>query len=229
MRYLFFIISLFVAFVSHQTNTEGELFANILPGGVITASIDSPVAGEVVQGAVVVRGSTAVERFQYYEIDFASTAQPAQNWLLIQESSIPIQDGILAVWDTNSITDGDYNLRLVIFKTDGSQSVVTVMGLRVRNYSPIDNPTPSPTVMYVTLGPGTPTSTPTPQDTQTPSATPLPSTPTTLPVNPAEITPPQLLSTFGIGAALSLGLFVLLGAYMGIRKFSNGRKLRRGK
>jgi hypothetical protein len=182
------------------------------------------VVGQAVQGAVVIRGSTAVEGFQSSEIDFASTGDPIQTWFLVQESNTPIQDGILAIWDTSAITDGDYNLRLLIYKTDGSRSVVSVSGLQVRNYTTMVSGTPSPTVMYVTLGPGTPTSTPTPQDTPTPSLTPLPSTPTPLPANPAEITAPQALSTFGEGAALSIGLFILLGAYMGIRAFLNGRK-----
>ncbi len=224
MRYYLLILSLFVTFMSHLAKTEGEHYANILPGGVITAAIDSPVAGQAVQGAVVIRGSTAVEGFQSSEIDFASTGDPIQTWFLVQESNTPIQDGILAIWDTSAITDGDYNLRLLIYKTDGSRSVVSVSGLQVRNYTTMVSGTPSPTVMYVTLGPGTPTSTPTPQDTPTPSLTPLPSTPTPLPANPAEITAPQALSTFGEGAALSIGLFILLGAYMGIRAFLNGRK-----
>ncbi len=224
MRYFYLFLSLFVAFLPHLALTKGGLYRSILPGGVITAAIDSPVAGEAVQGAVVIRGSTAVDRFQYYQIDFASTADPAQTWLVIQQSSIPIQDDILAIWDTNSITDGDYNLRLVIFKTDGSQSVVPVMGLRVRNYSQLDISTPTPTVMYVTLGAGTTTLTPLPKDTLSPSMTPLKSTPTPLPANPAEITTPQVISTFGKGAALSIGLLVLLGAYVGMRAFLNGRK-----
>jgi hypothetical protein len=224
MRYFYLILGILLTFVLHQAMADGGLYGNIQPGGVITAAIDSPVTGQAVQGAVVIRGSTAVERFQYYEIDFESTADPTQIWLLIQQSSIPMQDGILAVWDTNSITDGDYNLRLVIFKTDGSRSEVPVLSVRVRNYSPIDNNSPNPTVMYVTLGPGTPTFTPLPQETLSASMTPLPSTPTPLPANPAEVTSSQVMSTFGKGAALSIGLLVLLGAYVGMRAFLNGRK-----
>jgi hypothetical protein len=224
MRYFYLILSILLTFMPHQAMADGGLYGNIQPGGVITAAIDSPVAGQAVLGAVVIRGSTAVERFQYFEIVFASTADSTQTWLLIQQSSIPIQDGILAVWDTNSITDGDYNLRLVIFKTDGSRSEVPVVGVRVRNYSPLDNSSPNPTVMYVTLGPGTPTFTPLPQETLSASMTPLPSTPTPLPANPAEVTSSQVMSTFGKGAALSIGLLVLLGAYVGMRAFLNGRK-----
>jgi hypothetical protein len=224
MRYFYLIITLFVTLVSHQTIIEGGRLASILPGGVITSAIDSPTSGQTVQGTLVIRGSTAVELFQYYEIDYTSTSDLSHTWSIIQQSSIPIQDDILAVWDTNSISDGDYDLQLVINKIDGSQSIVSVVGLRVRNYTPIDSGPPSPTVMYVTLGPGTPTSTPTMHDTQTPSATRVSSTPTPLAMNPVELTSTQVLSTFGKGAALSLGLLVLLGAYVGLRTFMNGRK-----
>lgn len=224
MRYYLFILSLFLTSLPYRVFTEQELYRNIQPGGVITASIDSPEAGQAIQGAVVIRGSTAVDGFQSYEIDFTNSADPYQTWFLVQESTEPIQDGILAVWNTNTITDGDYNLHLLINKADGSKSELYVVGLRVRNYTPIEAGAPTPSVMYVTLGPGTPTYTPTPQDTLTPSVTPLPSTPTPLPPNPAEITSSQAMSTLGKGAALSIGLFVMLGAYVGLRAFLNGRK-----
>ncbi len=224
MRYYFIILSLFVTFLPHPAGTTWGPYGRIQTGGVVTAAIDSPVAGQAVQGAVVIRGSTAVEQFQYYEIDTMPTANSTQSWSMIQQSSIPIQDGTLAIWETNSITDGDYNLRLVIFKIDGSRSEISVVGLRVRNYTSLDRSTLTPTVMYVTLGPGTPTSTPTPSDTLSPSITPLPSTPTPLPVNPSEVTASQVMSTFGTGVALSVALLALLGAYVGLRAFQNGRK-----
>jgi hypothetical protein len=224
MRYYVLILSLLVTLMPHLASAEGNLYTNIQPGGVITAAIDSPSAGQAVQGAVVIRGSSAVDGFQSYEIDFAPATDPTQTWSLIKSSTEPIQDGILAVWDTNSISDGDYNLRLLISKVDGSQSLVTVTDVRVRNYTLMDRGVPTPTIMYVTLGPGTPTSTPIPQDTQTPSMTPLPSTPTPLPPNPAEVTGSQVMSTLGKGAAISIALLLILGVYVGLRTFLNGRK-----
>jgi hypothetical protein len=224
MRYFYLILSLIITIKPLQTITRGELYGNIFPGGVITAAIDSPIAGQDVQGAVVVRGSTAVERFQYYEIDYSSTADPAHTWFMIQQSSIPIQDGVLAVWDTSSITDGNYDLRMLVFKTDGSRSEVPVLGLRLLNYASLGGSTPSPAVMYVTLGPPTPTTMPVERNPTSFSVTPLSFTPTPLPVNPAEITSSQVMSTFGRGAALSIGLLALLGAYVGIRAYLNGRK-----
>jgi hypothetical protein len=224
MRYFYLILSLIITFKPIQTIAKGELFGNIFPGGVITATIDSPVAGQEVQGAVVVRGSTAVERFQYYEIDYTPTEDPTQTWFMIQQSSIPIQDGVLAVWDTSSISDGNYDLRLLVFKTDGSRSEVPVVGLRLQNYASLDGSAPSPAVMYVTLGPPTATATPKSPSPTSFLVTPLSYTPTPLMSNPAEITSSQVVSTFGRGAVLSIGFLALLGAYVGIRSYLNGRK-----
>lgn len=224
MRYFYLILSLIITIKPIQTIAKGELFGNIFPGGVITAAIDSPVTGQEVQGSVVVRGSAAVELFQYYEIDYTSTEDPTLTWFMIQQSSIPVQDGILAVWDTSSITDGYYDLRMLVFKTDGSRSEVPVLSLRVLNYTSLTGSTPSPTVMYVTLGPPTPTAIPISSNLSSFSATPLTFTPTPLPANPAEITTSQVLSTFGRGAALSIGFLALLGAYVGMRAYLNGRK-----
>jgi hypothetical protein len=224
MRYIYIILSIFISLVPNQVASLGIWLGNINPGGVITPEVISPVAGQSIQGAVVIRGSTAVDGFKSYEVDFTHTKDSTRTWILIQESGDPIQDGILAVWDTSSITDDEYDLRLIVFKTDGSSIEVPVLGLKVINDISLNTDKPSPTVMYVTLGPSTPTYTSAPQDTLTPSETPLPSTPTPLPANPVEITTPQVMSTFGKGAALSIGLLVLFGAYVGVRAFLNRQK-----
>ncbi len=224
MRYFYVILSLIVTFMLHQPIADSDIFSNIQSGGVVTAAIDSPKAGQAVQGAVVIRGSNAVDGFQSYQVDFASTGDPTQAWFLIQEDTQPIQDGILAVWETTTLTDGDYNLRLLIYLTNGSTSAVTIGNIRVQNYAPVEAGRTSPSVMVVALEPGTTASTPIPQGTQQPKATPPPSTPAPLPTNPAEISAPQLMQTYGKGAAISVTVFVLVSAYLAVRTFLHGRK-----
>ncbi len=224
MQYFCIFLSFLITALSHWTIAGAGLYSNILPGGVITAAIDSPAPGEAVMGAVVIRGSNAVDGFQSYELDFTYSGDPTQSWYLIQKNTQPIQDGIMAVWDTNSLTDGDYNLRMIIYKTDGTWSAVTVTGIQVQNYTPIDAIEAIPTVMDGTLEQGTSNSTPVPQGNLQVEAALLPSTPTALPGNPAEISAPQVMGIFGKGAALSIGVFVLLGGYIGIRTYLRGRK-----
>ena len=86
--------------------------------------------------------------FLSYEIDFAYSSDSTQSWFLIQESTSPISEGILAVWDTSVITDGDYNLRLLINKAGDGQEIIEITGLHVRNYTPIDTQTSAPTQAY---------------------------------------------------------------------------------
>jgi hypothetical protein len=178
--------------------------------------ISSPQDGQALQGVVAVTGSVAAANFQFAEIAFAYHDNPTQTWFQILSSSEVITSTTLAQWDTTTITDGVYDLRLSVTLQDGSKEIFTVNSLRVRNYTPIETVTPTPV---------TPTATPEPGDTPVPSATPtatqtsIPPTPTDLPANPAEVSPQDMALTFGKGALAVLGLFVLLGMYAGIKQF----------
>jgi hypothetical protein len=220
--YLMFTVIIFLL----PSLAEAKLVSsiNLQQGEVLTATISSPFPGQAVQGAVVIRGDTSVDGFQSYEVDFAYSADATQTWFLIQESTLPIQDGILAVWDTSTITDGNYDLRMIITRTEGEQMEIQVFDLHVRNYTPIETDTPMPTKPYVTLAPGIPTLTATPQTTSVPMVTSLPPTPTILPTNPAEISTSQVMLTFGTGAAFTIGIFAILGAYVGIHTVVHNRK-----
>lgn len=183
--------------------------------------IDWPVTGELIQGAVVVRGSTPIEGLRYYEVDYALSSDPNQVWVLVQEGTTPIQNGILAVWDTTSIPDGQYNLRLLIDQTNGDQSVTNMYNLQVQNNARLE-PTHAPaTAWYVDLTKKTPT----PLDhfavEPTMPAASFSVTLTPLPQNPVEITPLKATQALGSGAVLSTIIFILLGIYIGIRHLLN--------
>lgn len=224
MRYLYLILAFMILFPHQLVKTEGELLVLMQQNADEVVNIGSPVAGQAVQGSVVVRGSTTSDGFQSYEVDFAYSADPTLTWFLIQDSTIQIQDGILAVWDTTTITDGDYTLRLVVNMTNGVQVEVSVPDLRVRNYSPIETDTPTPVPPRVTLDPGIPTIMATSLATSTPTTILLQPTITPLPTNPAVISSSQVLLTFGKGVAITVGAFALLGAYLGIRTLLHDRK-----
>ena len=103
-----------------------------------------PVSGQLVQGAVIIRGNTSVDGFLSYEIDFAYTSDPTQSWFLVQEGTSPVLESILSVWDTSVITDSDYNLRLLINKAGDGQEIIEITDLHIRNYSLIETQTPEP-------------------------------------------------------------------------------------
>ena len=169
MRYFYVILSLIVTFMLHQPIADSDIFSNIQSGGVITAAIDSPTPGQVVQGVVVIRGSNAVEGFQSYQVDFANTGDPTQSWLLIQKDTQPIQDDVLAVWETSTLLDGDYNLRLLIYQSNGSTTAVTIGNVHLQNYTPVEAGRTSPTEMVAALEPGLTASKSIPQRTLQPT------------------------------------------------------------
>lgn len=176
-------------------------------------SIRSPVPGQAVQGSVSIEGSSTASGFLSAELSFAYTGDSTGTWFLIAETSQPVQEGVLAQWDTGAITDGDYDLRLRVTLADGSHVETTIRGLRVRNYTPIETDTPTPVTPTFTQLPGeTPAVTPTP--VVLPSSTPLPP-------NPAEVSGQDITLSLGKGALAILGLFALLGVYKLVRNLGD--------
>jgi hypothetical protein len=178
-------------------------------------SIRSPAAGQAVQGAVPIEGNSSLPDFVSAELAFAYTNDPTGTWFLIAEANQPVQDGVLAQWETGAITDGDYDLRLRVTLADGSQVETFVPGLRVRNYTPVETDTPTPVTPTLTQVPG-----------ETPVVTPtraIRPSPTPLPPNPAEVTSGDILGSLGKGALAILGLFALLGAYRLVKDLGDRR------
>jgi hypothetical protein len=168
--------------------------------------IDSPRSGAVLQGVVTIRGTSNVSGFQISEISFAYADDMTDTWFLISSSEQAVDLGTLAIWDTTTITDGNYTIRLRIFLADGSTLDATVQNLRVRNYSAIETPTPA-------LLASPPTTIP----TATMTSTPLP-TPTAFPANPVVVTGPDISNSILYGGAGAFMFLIILGIYLRIRK-----------
>jgi hypothetical protein len=186
--------------------------------------ISAPAGGQALQGQVEITGNSAVAGFQSASLSFTYHGDLTSTWFIILETGSPVAYGTLGVWDTTTITDGDYDVRLSVLLSDGSLIATTVEGLRVRNYSPVETSTSTPPAATATAQPTTPgaveatlevyTPSPSPSVTATPSQTPVPPTITPLPTNPAELSKAAMLNTLGKGGLLSLGLFALLGIYL---------------
>ena len=191
----------------------------------IPVTITYPLPGQALQGDILITGTTLVEGFAACEISFGYAQDTSNTWFQLQYATQPVDNNVLAHWDTTTITDGDYILRLVLFMSDGSQMTQTIPALRVRNYSPIETDTPTPLPPSATPAPGTPLPpSATPTNTPIPSATPVPPTPTPLPTNPASISKSDILATIGSGAGVGAGMLLLFGAIVGIRQWRRNRK-----
>ncbi len=135
------------------------------PGSIWAQSgITYPPETDILRGPVEIRGSAVHPDFWKYELSAAP--QGTENWFNIVIRETPVENGVLGVWDTRTVADGPYSIRLRVVHRDGNYDEYFVRNVIVRNAGP------EPTA--------------TPQTTPTPTATPTPKPPTATPV---QITP----------------------------------------
>ena len=178
-------------------------------------AITSPAPDEILRGQITVTGKVDVPSFVSVQLDFAYASNPTNTWFTIRAISQPPADSTLATWDTTSITDGDYVLRLRVNFEDGTSQEVTVP-IKIGNDAlPTPTPEPSATPEPDTVLIPTPfliAASPTPTDVPRP-------TPTALPSNPVSIRQNQIYASLGRGALVILGLFALAGIIIRVRRF----------
>ena len=178
-------------------------------------SITSPAPGEVLRGQVNIIGSTDVPNFVSAQLDFSYAPDSAGTWFPLQTLSQTVFDSPLYTWDTTTITDGDYILRLRVFIADGSVQEVTIPITLQNDTRPTPTlvPTAAPDEVTVLI--------PTPfllAASPTPTELPRP-TPTPLPANPVSLRQNQIYSSLGRGALVILGLFAVAGLIVRFRRF----------
>jgi hypothetical protein len=117
-----------------------------------------------------------------------------------------VANGILTVWDTSTISDGDYKIKVTVNYTGGEAQEVVVNQVLVRNYTPVQSTaTPVPQVMV-----NPETITPTFMATQLAVATPYP-------LNPGALTALQVRSGLQFGIILGVLAMAALGIYVLLR------------
>jgi hypothetical protein len=176
----------------------------------------SPSSGQALQGTILILGEINIEEPLSAELSFTYSDDQRETWFIIHKFEDSLHGEINFEWDTTTITDGQYTLRLLV-RTAQDQIIALVPSLRVRNYSAIETNTPVPTF------------TPAPADTQAPTTTvtmtltPVPFTPTPLPPNPAQIETRDIWMSIGKGGIVVISIFALLGIYQYTRNRSRGR------
>ena len=179
------------------------------------ATISYPIEAQFIQGVITISGSVTALGFSSYDLSFAYEGDPTQTWFKLSSNSLPVFEGELGTWDTTTLTDGNYSIRLQVFLLDGTVQETKVSDLRVRNYTPIPTDTPTPTSTPVVQF-----AAPTAQLILTVPATVTPSlpTPTSMPPNPASLAEASISSALRRGAALALLLFVVFGLLLRLRR-----------
>ncbi len=197
--------------------------------------ITYPTDGMAISGMVEITGIATHPNIVWYDVSYASGPQPtgASQWVsLANVQNAQVEDGVLAVWDTTGVPDGQYSLALTVIGRDDPityQQIVT--RLTVNNAQPVATPmteqaTPEPMPTAVTGPTPTPVSveqpaTPTPRPSPVPGgeggdeevATPL--------AGESEDEQPaiqfdfgELRSAFCSGGLITLMLLLLWGLYV---------------
>jgi hypothetical protein len=187
---VFFCLALFLMGVQTQPSDQPRL--------------TTPLPGAALQGTIAILGTTDIPGFESADLFFSYTQSQPENWYLLAQFKTPVNNGQLALWDTTTITDGSYLLKLRVNLQGGKNVEILVNGLRVRNYTIIETNTPAPSQAT------RPADTPTPTPVFTPTVGP---TPTAFPPNPAQLAPVDLQVGMGIAVGVVAVAFFFVFIY----------------
>jgi hypothetical protein len=91
--------------------------------------IAAPRPGQEVRGTVEIRGTVDIPEFGFYKYEVAPSGSEA--WATIAAGRDKVLDGSLGQWDTNALTPGDYQLRLVVSDNQGRALPACMIQVRV--------------------------------------------------------------------------------------------------
>lgn len=85
------------------------------------ARITSPISGATVSGQVVVEGEANVLNQVQYKFELRGGAT-GSSWIVVgtYPDFTGVPSGYLGAWDSTSLTPGNYTLRMVVLREDGS-------------------------------------------------------------------------------------------------------------
>lgn len=167
------------------------------------ANIRAPQQGAAVSGSVAIFGSARIDEFNFYKVEYAPGYNP-ENWAAVSQTvSNPVINGLLDVWNTTTVPDGSYLLKLTVVNPRGEEVCrFTVADLYVGNSA---TPTPSAT--------STPRESPTPTPTFGFEATEAPTPrPTVAPIVPSG-TSEEPFSSQGIQALVAVFLLAFASTF----------------
>ncbi len=167
--------------------------------------IQTPQAFDVLKGSVEVKGSVTESGFISASLYYAYADTTVETWFLIRSISQPVNDGLLATWDTSSISDGNYKLKLAVLRENGEIQEVVVDHLQVRNYTSAQVVTPTQADAVEVL----------------PTATVIPGQPaltaTAYPDNRASVTVTNIANEIKNGLIVGIFCILAIGIYTLIR------------
>jgi hypothetical protein len=93
--------------------------------------ITAPEPGDEVSGTVKLVGTANIPNFGFYKYEV--TPLGTENWATVSAGREPKQNGELGDWDTTTLANGDYFLRLVVTDNVGISLEPCVIAIRILN------------------------------------------------------------------------------------------------
>ena len=93
--------------------------------------ITSPKSGDEVSGAIELTGTASIPNFGFFKYEVAPLG--TGNWATISAGDEPVRNGKLGDWDTTTLANGDYFLRLVLIDNVGITLKPCVIAIRIVN------------------------------------------------------------------------------------------------
>ena len=91
--------------------------------------LTSPEPGQEVSGTITLVGTVDVDNFGFYKYEVAP--QGTESWATISAGRDIEKNGDLGLWDTSTLTPGDYQLRLEVTDNQGQAYPPCVISVRV--------------------------------------------------------------------------------------------------
>jgi ligand-binding sensor domain-containing protein len=110
--------------------------------------ISAPAFGDAVRDSILIRGTARDARFERFRVEARPVNGPT--WTLLASSSIPASSDTLAGWNTRTVPDGNYELRVSVDDTLGLTGTA-VTRVVVDNAFPGASET-SPAVVVAAIG-----------------------------------------------------------------------------
>jgi hypothetical protein len=175
----------------------------------LNVEITSPKEGQVVQGSMEIKGTATGDGFESAELAYAYAESGNPTWFVIGTITKPVSIALLAVWDTTTISDGDYQLRLTVHYEDGTVVESKINRVLVRNYTPVEI-TPTPVITETVI-------------TQTATSVPAITKSTAYPMNEASLSVTSVEKSFKEGLFLGIICIIGLGIYAAFCGILRGR------
>lgn len=105
---------------AEAAEAEAEAPAEVVDGcEILGATVTRPTPGETVSGQVLVEGEANILNFAQYKFELKGPSTE-DVWVVVGTYINPVQSGLLGVWDSTSLVPGNYTLRLIVHRQDGS-------------------------------------------------------------------------------------------------------------